>query len=53
MDIYGVSARTAETAIAELPKAFYFTDGSKLHPAVTAVRGLPIELRLLALGLLS
>jgi hypothetical protein len=50
MDRYGVGERTVEKAIANYPKEFYFTDGDKLSPAA-AFRGLPIELRLLALGL--
>jgi hypothetical protein len=50
MDIYGVSERTVETAIADYPKAFNFTRGDKLMTA-HAFHGLPIELRLLALGL--
>jgi hypothetical protein len=50
VDRYGVSTRTVETAIANYPKEFYFTDGNKLRTA-HAFHGLPIELRLLALGL--
>jgi hypothetical protein len=51
MGIYGVKERTIETAIKKFPSEFYFTDGTKLGPAVTVFRGLPVELRLLALGL--
>jgi hypothetical protein len=50
-DCYGVSERTVETAIKKFQKEFHFTDGTKLGPVVTASRGLPVELRLLALGL--
>jgi hypothetical protein len=55
--IYGVKARTVEIAIAKFPAEFYFTDGGKGHQVrdesrgPAAFRGLPIELRLLALGL--
>ena len=51
VSIYGVKARTVEIAIQDCRKEFDFTDGTKLGPVVTAFRGLPIELRLLALGL--
>jgi hypothetical protein len=50
MDRYGVGERTVEKAIANYPKAFDFTRGDKLMTA-HAFHGLPIELRLLALGL--
>jgi hypothetical protein len=46
---YGVKARTIETAIAAYPEKFHFTDGAKRGLAVFL--DLPIELRLLALGL--
>jgi hypothetical protein len=48
---YGVKDRTVETAIAEYSEKDDFTDGTKLGPAVAPFRGLPVELRLLALGL--
>jgi hypothetical protein len=51
IDHYGVSKRTIETAIAEFPAELYFTNRIELSPTVTVFRYLPIELRLLALGL--
>jgi hypothetical protein len=50
MQIYGVGVRTIETAIAKYSEQANFTDGTKLGPAVTPFRGLPVELRW-ALGL--